>query len=141
MLRRQGLGQDTQPDPATVGDGSGPISGSDPQRNRLELQTFCVGGFFVRRPYIERFDWRISDVVKATGLDYHLIRRALLRGELRGIRRPRLLRTNEAAVSDWLASMQASRRSRQSSPHAKPKGRKLRHGHTFTHLDPDKAGG
>ena len=52
---------------------------------------------------ISRYDWTIKDVIEATGLDYHYVRRALQSGQLAGLVAPCLLRTNAACVGAWLA--------------------------------------
>ena len=57
---------------------------------------------------LSRYDWSIKDVVKATGLRYHYVRRALLSGDLDGLIAARLLRTNERAVAKWLSLLRIS---------------------------------
>jgi hypothetical protein len=87
----------------------------------------------------ERFDWRIKDVVEATGLGYDYIRRALLSGELDGLVAPRLLRTNEAAVAAWLETLRVKPQSKPSPPSPSP-GRKPRGRGAYQYLDPGTFG-
>jgi hypothetical protein len=88
---------------------------------------------------VERFDWRIADVVSATGLGYEVIRRALLSGALEGIASPRLLRTNEAAVERWLDGLRVKPIKATPSP-AQQRPTHKGKGQAFIHLDPSTFG-
>lgn len=88
-------------------------------------------------PPITRFDLSIRDVVSLTGIKYHVIYRALHAGEIVGIVRGRLIRTNRESVSVWLESL-------GNKPVSKPPKAPITAGHCrggFKHLNPAKFGG
>lgn len=91
---------------------------------------------------VEKYNWRIKDVVEATGLQYDYIRRALLSGELDGLVAPRLLRTNEAAVAEWLETLRVKPPSKPSPAPPRPStGRKAQVAHrAYRFLDPETFG-
>ena len=90
-----------------------------------------------------KWDWRIKDVVRATGLGYDFVRRALISGELDGLVAPRLLRTNEQAVAEWLSLLRVSPPSKTPPATSAPpvRRRRSRGAHkAYKFVDPDTFG-